>query len=289
MDKPESDFWTLDGEEPEHVHGNHWGSFVADTGEFFKQTLPLAIQQSSTLGGKPASRGDIEPVGMLLRYPMGEADFISLIEVRKTQNLFASAWPHIGSTGHRLLTLRKGFLWPNRLEAQLEADFGPSSITFFDHRFLQYGARYGQGFTADFHLAIYAYMIQRPDPAPMIFDDPETIRRLDPDRGAEDLSPLEIHTTGMAAFFQMKSTDRDDCEFRGPVKAVRELPQGAFGARAWVLKVTVLRDSDANPGNEDIDLDVVLSAHVLGAQTLPQVGEDVQGTGWVQGWLAGGE
>lgn len=285
MNVPGGDFWTVDDEALEHVHGNHWGAFVPDTAEFFKQTLPFAIQQSSTLGCKPGPRNDGEPRGMLLRYPIGSGDFISLIELQEQQNLLASAWPHIGETGCRVLTLKSGFLWPNRLEAQLEADLGPGTITFFDHRFLEHGSRYRNGFIAEFHLAVHAYWIERPDPAPIVIDNPETIRQFEPDRDPDDLSPLEFHTRGMAAFFQLKPSDRDDCEFRGPVKAVRELASGAFGARAWVLTATVMRD-DLGFEDEDVNLDIVVSEPVLGAQPLPQVGEDIQGTGWVQGWLA---
>jgi hypothetical protein len=286
MDKLDAAFWSVDGEDPEHVHGDHWGAFAPDATEFFKQTLPLAIQQGSTLGCKPEPRPDGEPRGMLLRYPIGDGDFISLIELREAQNLLASAWPHVAGTGHRILTLRKGFLWPNRLEAQVEADFGPSTVTFFDHRFLEHGSRYREGFTAEFHLAIHAYTIEKPDPAPIVVDKPEAIRRLAPDRDPDDLSPLEFHTQGMAAFFQLKSSDRDDCEFRGPVRSVRELASGAFGGRAWILTVTVLRDTQAEPEDEDINMDVVISEKVLGTQALPRVGEDIQGAGWVQGWLA---
>src|SRR3546814_9323224 len=75
-------------------------------------------------------------------------------------------------------------------------------------------------------------------------DDPQWAGRefMTPDEPDDPASPVTIRREGMAAFFQGKDSDRDDCEFCGPVKAVRELEGDAFGQRAWVLTVTVMRD-----------------------------------------------
>ncbi|AXA84100.1 hypothetical protein DCD74_04775 [Lysobacter oculi] len=66
---------------------------------------------------------------------------------------------------------------------------------------------------------------------------------------------------------------------------MRQLEHRVFGQPAWLVTVTVLRDTDAD--DEDVDIDVVLTEIVLGNHPLPQVSDDVQGTGWVQGWMAG--
>src|SRR3546814_8922011 len=67
---------------------------------------------------------------------------------RNDCNELISFWPMLGDVGTHRLTLRRGHLWPNRLEAQLEADVGPSSVTFFDHRFLANANAYHAGMQA---------------------------------------------------------------------------------------------------------------------------------------------
>jgi hypothetical protein len=276
-------FWEKETDEAAHGHGGHWHAFVEDVGEFFATQLPMALQQGHVVGRLPAqAMAAAPPCGVYIAHAMGAASFVSLIEIGGQGNHFISGWPQMPDAGVHRLVLRAGHIWENGLEAQLEAEWGPSCITFFDSLFLSNSAAYQKELVANFHLAVIAYVIETPDPAPIVLTEPERIRMMFPDH--EPGKPLEIHTTGMAAFFQHEHNDRDDCEFRGPVKAVRELLGGAFGARAWVLRVTVLRDGDRD--DEDIDLDIVVSERVLGEQSLPQVGDDVQGVGWVQGWLA---
>jgi hypothetical protein len=284
MTTQSSTFWNRDGEDVEHFHGNHWHSFVEDTAQFMVKALPAAIQQARVIGRKPdVVNAENGPHGIYLGHAVGDAELIALIEVAEDGNHLCAAWPEVGNTGLHRLVLREGFLWSNGLEAQLGADFGPSRITFFDARYLEHGGKYHADMAANFRLAAIAYFVEKPDDKPAYITKPEMIHAIEPDRDPHDDSPIEIHMTGMAAFFQHGKNDRDDCEFRGPIKAVHELPSGAFGARAWVLKVTVLRDSDAD--DEDINLDIVVSERALRGQVLPNVGDDIQGAGWVQGWL----
>lgn len=283
----DADFWTQDGENVEHFHGGHWGVFFADVADMLPELLQLTIEQGQLWIDRSKPHATGTPRAAVLRMALsGDAGYsVALIECQPEQNLFMSCWPMVEGVGTHRLTLQRGFLWSNRMEAQLEADFGPSSITFFDHRFLANGEAYRDGMQAEFHLCMFAYLLEPADTTPIVLTDPKWPARefMTPDDPDDPDSPITIRTEGMAAFFQDKDSDRDDCEFRGAVKAVRELEQPVFGNRAWILGVTVLRDG------EDVDLDVVLTEPVLGDRPLPKVGDDVQGTGWVQGWLADGE
>ena len=279
-------FWLLDGDEVGHVHGDHWGVFFPDVAGMLPDLLPVLVQQGALWIGRRATVLPESPEAAVLRFGIDHGIALAVIEFRPGENLLASFWPMIEDVGTHRLTLHRGFVWSNRTEAQLEARFGPSSICFFDHRFIASGDTYHAGKQAIFHLCIHAYLLEPADNAPIIIDDPHWPGRefMQPDNPDDPDSSVTIHREGMAAFFQGKDGDRDDCEFRGPVKAVRELVGGAFGQPAWALTVTVLRDSEADP--EDIDLDIVVTALALGDHSLPQVGDDVQGSGWVQGWLA---
>ena len=281
------EFWVQDGEDADHFHGGHWGVFFADVGEMLPELLPVILEHGQLWIDRSKPREPDKPRAAALRMAhSGDAGYsVALIEFQAGQNLFASCWPMVEGVGTHRLTLRRGFLWSNRIEAQLEAGLGPSSICFFDHRFLANGDAYHEGLQAEFHLCLHAYLLEPADNTPVVIDDPDWPGRefLQPDDPDDPTSPITIRREGMAAFFQHGDGDRDDCEFRGPVKAVRELGQPVFGNRTWILTVTVLRDG------EDVDLDVVLTAQVLGGRPLPQVGDDVQGAGWAQGWLASRE
>jgi hypothetical protein len=283
----DADFWTQDDEDVEHFHGGHWGMFFTDVAEMLPKLLQVTLEHGELWIDRSKPQATAMQRAAALRMGLsGDAGYsVALIEMQPEQNLFASGWPMVEGVGTHRLTLRRGFLWSNRIEAQLEADFGPSSIAFFDHRFLANADAYREGLQAEFHLCVFAYLLEPADTTPIVLTDPQWPAReyLAPDDPDDPDSPVTIRTEGMAAFFQHGDDDRDDCEFRGPVKAVRELEQPVFGNRTWILSVTVLRE------DEDIDLDVLLTEQVLGDRPLPKVGDDVQGSGWVQGWLVGGE
>src|SRR3546814_1113020 len=175
-------------------------------------------------------------------------------------------------------------IWPNRLEAQLEADVGPSSVTFFDHRFLANANAYHAGMQARFHLCLHAYLLEPADTTPIVIDDPQWAGRefMTPDDPDDPASPVTIRREGMAAFFQGKDSDRDDSESCGTVKDVRELEGEAFGQRAWVMTVTVMRDPAAQPA--EIDPDILPPGMVLGDHPLPQAVEIAEACGRERRW-----
>ena len=109
-------FWNMDGEDVAHFHGDHWHSFVEDTGEFIAEALPAAIQQARVIGRKPeAVRAGNGPQGVYLGHTMGDAELIALIEVAEDSNQLCAAWPEVGDIGRHQIVLREGFLWPNVL------------------------------------------------------------------------------------------------------------------------------------------------------------------------------
>src|SRR3546814_11554797 len=127
----------------------------------------------------------------------------------------------LGDVGTHRLTLRRGHLWPNRLEAQLEADVGPSSVTFFDHRFLANANAYHAGMQARFHLSLHAYLLEPADTTPIVLADPQWAGRefMTTDDTTDPASPVTIRRDGIAAFFTATDTSPADSQSFGPVKA----------------------------------------------------------------------
>src|SRR3546814_8920400 len=61
------------------------------------------------------------PSAALLRHGIDHGQCLAMVETRNDGNELISFWPMLGDVGTHRLTLRRGHLWPNRLEAQLEA------------------------------------------------------------------------------------------------------------------------------------------------------------------------
>jgi hypothetical protein len=189
------------------------------------------------------------------------------------------------------IRLERVRLWPNRLEAQIEALVGADeelSITFFDPLFAANRAFYRKDEIYQFVLVGFRYDFEIVDPAPIVIDDMEKVRRLrtmmykdDPEKRGTQV-PLVFETKGMAAFLPRGDLAADDYEFQGPVKSVTEFHTEMFGQQAWRVRITVSRPASKDI---DIDIDLCLTRKVLGDCRLPNIGEDVRGILWLQGYL----
>lgn len=60
-----------------------------------------------------------------------------------------------------------------------------------------------------------------------------------------------------------------------------------LGQHAWRVRVTVLRLSDREP--EDVNLDIVITERAWKGDALPRVGQEIEGHLWLQGRLWSGE
>src|SRR3546814_17268189 len=112
------------------------------------------------------------PSAALLRHGIDHGQCLAMVETRNDGNELISFWPMLGDVGTHRLTLRRGHLWPNRLEAPLEADVGPSSVTFFDHRFLANANAYHAGMQTRFPLCPPASLMEPAATPPIALPDP---------------------------------------------------------------------------------------------------------------------
>jgi hypothetical protein len=83
----------------------------------------------------------------------------------------------------------------------------------------------------------------------------------------------------MAVFFDMPGCERDDYEFRGPVKSVKAAPE-VLRQQGWIARVTVIRC-----GERDADLDILITRRAWKGDEPPEAGQDIEGTLWLQGRL----
>lgn len=79
----------------------------------------------------------------------------------------------------------------------------------------------------------------------------------------------------LMAYSQAVSTD--DYQLRAPIKQVTEF-QDFLGQEGWRVRATVFRF-----GDEDADLDIVITRRAWSGDQPPHVGQDIEGTLWLQG------
>lgn len=190
------------------------------------------------------------------------------------------------------LTIRRVHLWPDQLQAEIEATFGDRELTFYDTSWMSYFHHYAVGRTFGFSLVGLAWSVRKIDPEPIEVIEPGWLDAV-LEKGIE--MPFEINeqgqrvviteTKGMAALLA-DSDGPCHCSFRGTVKELRPLPD-LFGQPAWLAVVTVGSAivNKLHPDADELDLDIVFTRLVWGDGPLPVPGDDLEGRLWLQGSL----
>jgi hypothetical protein len=285
---------TFHAESPESQHfpGTRWKPFFDDP-ERPLRDLPEILICGIATGGfsefeshKPPFRSPPEWLrAVYFRWPAQPLSLLAALANRNDRAQVAALYPYVGGGAEHTISLRKVLVWNGGLEAHIEAEIGGLPITFFDSLHVSNRGWYLAGDHYQFILAGIAY---RCAPAEShVFQAKLPLRVLEIFDAEISSAPaqdsertVEIHTEGMAALLPIRGWDRDDYHFRGPVRAVKPIEMlEQFG---WMLRVTVLR---ANADGSDIDIDVVVTCKVWGLATPPEVGQDVEGSLWLQGQL----
>lgn len=281
----------FEGEEVEHYPGSHWRPFFEDTAAMLgrlPEIMPKALDQVSYVDNRPPIRVIPAewPRADYWAWPIRRNGISLVVKPGQGSKVLTSAFPFDCEGIQHGLVLKKAHVWKSGVEAQLECDFGPASVTFFDTLYVANRGWYESGKTYQFVLTGIAYRCRRAEDNILQAWNPKQSERfweLAPEWAASlpDTETMDVHTGGMAAFFPISDCDRDDYSFRGPIKSVKEIEM--FDQPGWKVRVTVLRDIDKN--DRDMDLDIIVTRRVWGDAPPPQVGEDMEGALWLQGYL----
>ncbi|UTG93172.1 DUF3553 domain-containing protein [Geobacter sulfurreducens] len=283
--------FVFEGEEAEHSLGSHWSPFFNEPTDILGR-LPEILSKSLVQVAYADNHPPLRPVpadwpkGFSLVWPLRVSGLATVLHATKEANYLVSVYPFACEGTQHQLKLNKVHVWKSGLEAHIECDFGPTSVTFFD---TLYGANrgwYESGKTYQFVLTGIAYHCRRAEDQVLLAWNPkqsERFRELAPELAADlpDTETMPVHTKGMAVFFPIHEWDRDDYTFRGPIKSVKEVE--ILEQPGWKARVTVLRDIDND--DRELDLDIIVTRKVWGDAPPPQVGEDMEGSLWLQGYL----
>jgi hypothetical protein len=170
------------------------------------------------------------------------------------------------------------------LQAMIEARIGGElGLTYHDYEFAAHRGLYVRGVDHRLVLAGIAHTFGMADTTPVkLSPDAPSFSALSRDGEAvgED-GMITISTTGMAAIFHRPDIAPNAYELRGPVLQVRKTLNEILDQPVWLVRVTVARIGDEN--DVDVNLDLAVTAAMLGGRPLPEKGDDVEAVIRLQG------
>lgn len=284
---PESTF-IPEHDDARHFLGSHWDPFVEDSKVIMKrlpEMLPNALLQTGYGEDRKPSRRvpDDWPKGFQLVWPLRVQGLALTLHIKEEANMIVSLFPFFATGSQHTLTLREVIVWDGGLEAQITAGWGEGEVTFFDTQYLINRAWYEAGKKYDF---IFSGMAYNAGPAKKhewtIDRHPDEVawmnQRL---KEGEELqeTTYTLSLEGGAIFLPVNEWDADDYSFHAPVKSVQEFTDW-LGQDGWRVRATVMRFDD-----EDGDLDILITRRTWSGDAPPQVGQDIEGRLWLQGYL----
>ena len=272
-------------EDQEHYCGSHWDPFFDSPDEIFgsvPEIIPISVPLKS-FGDTYAGPHDIPTswtMGGYLCWPNGNRGLVATLRATEDDTELMNVSPFAGAGMQVGIEIKKVHVWASGAEAQIEGIWGESPVSFFDLTFLRNRAWYEAGKRREFILAGIAYEAGAPkvDTLALAPDSQLAIWQ----RTHGDLAEGQdayIGLEGSSIFLPIVDWDRDDYQFRGPVRDVAAFDDW-LGQSGWRVRVGVMQF-----GDESADLDVFVTERAWNDGVPPRVGQDIEGSLWLQGRL----
>lgn len=302
------DHWGVFSDDlPEFI--SHWLSIVIEKSEV--PALGLGDKETIT---NVMARG--EPAAFALLYTgqaPGEsnAGFMSLFHPdfggpdQEGGNRLWSTFPFFGDGIAVKATIEQIGLFPNHIEARLQLNLEVGgSIDVFDTLFWRSRSVYRQDESYRFLVSALAYRIEPAATREHVISDEHEIRRFhardawaktygqwtpDDEEASlaawhpecpEDLEPIRISMSEMAALMPVSSGPSDDAWFQGEVVRVTPHAVRTLDVDFWRIDAVVMR------ADEDLVLPIYVAEHLFDGDWRPEVGQYVSGLLWLQAYAA---
>lgn len=198
------------------------------------------------------------------------------------QPVLVGFFPCVGGGHHYTVMIERVSVWPGGLEAQIEGAVGAAAVSFFDCGYGEHRNRYLKDARLDFLLSAIAYECSPAEQETVDVPFASETRKLMSLPGGE--APVEVSVEGASMLFPIEEWDCDDYWFRGPVSHVEAVRM--LGRRAWLVTARVCRGIAEEPDDpDDLDLPIVITDRAWRHKAPPVVGQDIEGTVWLQGSL----
>ena len=278
----------------EHYLGSHWEPFFDDSKELFgrlPEIMPAALLPACYGDNRKAPREIPSdwPKGFHLCWPLrvrGLGTTECIDDENKLLNL-VSLYPFWAEGSQARLTIKQVKVWHGGCEAQITAGWGDAEVCFFDTQFMANRAWYEADRACEFVLTGIAYnAAPAPHRATTITHTPETLAKINALLMQDGREPIEAEQEvifdGAAIFLPIGEWDVDDYSFRAAIKEVREFDD-FLGQKGWRVRATVMRAIGLETDNAD--LTIVITRRAWCGDTPPQVGLDIEGRLWLQGFM----
>jgi len=275
-------------------NADHWRALGLDFDEALEvlnARLNEAFAPPSTLSrmGVPSRSIPSHPAGGLL--VGGEYHDRTAVVTRTDAEglMVVGFYPFLEQGGQVRARLMRVAEFDHGLMARVEVNVELSEdvvipVTFFDPMYARDWPHYAALDDAPLSLLLsgLAYTIEVVEPATLPLDL-GPLREALAKAGVTDLDALPdastVSTQGMSVFLPAGGSNEDDWSFQGQVTAIEA--RVVCGQEAWLAKVRV-----AGTDGAELRLPVLFTRAALRGR-LPEVGEDVGGVLWLQGWLWG--
>jgi len=284
-------------EEENHFRASHWEPFYDEWDEAL-----LNVQAAIDAGTMEFFSADCLPRHASLiagiewphrvfyfSGPSATCGMRVVIHEREGQLEVKALFPYVGRGAQYPVVLENVAVWPGGVEAQIDAAVGGAPITFFDCRYGEHRNWYQQEGDFDFILSAIAYGCRPADEDFIDFAMP--LHHWEAVGGTGD-PPRKLSLQGAAILLPVDEWDRHDYKFRAQVQHVEEVEM--LGQKAWLVTARVAQfdemlessDSSMTEGREWFELPIVVTAKAWDHDSPPEVGQDVTGTLWMQGYLS---
>jgi hypothetical protein len=290
---PSSTF-LFDKVDVEHYMGSHWEPFFDDRKEIFgrlPELIPAALPQTCYGDNHPAPRElPVDwPKGFHLCWPLRVRGLGTTVRIddESKQLEIVSLYPFWVEGTQARLEVCEVKVWEGECEAQIRALWGDAEVCFFDTQYMAHRTWYEAGKAYEFVLTGIAYSAtpaQSHDTT--VTHSPETLAKINAQLLQVGQAPIEaeqqLSFEGAAIFLPVEGWDKDDYSFHAPIKEVREF-EDFLGQRGWTVRATVMRSIGLS--SDDADLTVVITQRAWQGDGPPQVGQDIEGRLWLQGYM----
>ena len=268
-----------------HYCGSHWDPFFDNPDDLFgslseiiSASVPLKAFGDTYSGPHDLPAG--WTMGGHLCWPNANRGLVATLRVTEDDTELANISPFAGAGIQVGIEITKLHVWTSGAEAQIEGVWDEAPISFFDLTFLSNRAWYEAGKRLDFVLAGIAYEAGPPNVEKLtLAPDSQLAIWQRTHAGLAEEQDACIGLEGSSIFLPVVDWDRDDYQFRGPVRSVADF-DGWLGQSGWKVSVCVMQFQD-----ESADLNVFVTERAWSGSEPPRVGQDIEGSLWLQGRL----
>lgn len=279
-------------DQQEHSVGSHFDPFYEDMEKEVIYNIPTFLQDTqlveSNINNPTIDNSPIDDekwnIGYITLSPQNiQKDGIGIIcgIIDNTSDIhLISMFPYMDYGKEYDFILEKVYVWENGHEAQVRVDIGFTSLCFYDTYYDLNRKWYEKNEKYRFRILGIAYRCEFRKEHEIEVD---TSDKLADALGIERGSKRKYTLTGMASCIRIYSWDRDDYSISGLISDVQEIFLQTTNEKAWICTTEILKSGDGI----EYDIEILLTKRTWKEKRAPKVGDDIEGTIWLQGNLVG--